>query len=177
MEIHRLRVVRTPIMSVFQKLIDKMGGEVPYDKLFHLRLEIYTKSIRLTVEKNEVITITNSTRKDKNDESVDVTYSFKEQSINDFMANGHKYMGAKFFPYSASNNNCQDFIVGLLRGNGINDPQAYQFVKQDTQAIFKGHPILRKIANTATDLAGKVIGPIVQGGRDDMGYNMSRKYY
>lgn len=164
MYIESIIVKRTPIMSMIQKIVDKFGGDYPYDKLFHLRLEIYTKSVKITVEKNEVITVSHSTRTDKNDEAININYIPKAQTINDFMANGEKQMGAKFFPYNASNNNCQDFIIGLLQSNGINDSQAFSFIKQDTQQIFKNHPILRRVSNTATDIAGKIIDPIVQGG-------------
>jgi hypothetical protein len=76
-------------------------------------------------------------------------------------------MGAKYFNYAVSNNNCQDFCVGLLRANDINADSVISFIKQDTENIFKNHVGLRKFVNTVTDLAGKVIDPIVQGGGFD----------
>ena len=46
-------------------------------------------------------------------------------------------MGSKFFPYHPNTNNCQDFILQMLKSNGINDVNAFNFVKQDTSMIFK----------------------------------------
>ena len=56
--------------------------------------------------------------------------------------------------YNASSSNCQDFCVGLLKANGVNDIGVISFIKQDTKAVFEGHSGLRKFANSLTDLAG-----------------------
>jgi hypothetical protein len=70
----------------------------------------------------------------------------------------------KFFNYSTSNN-CQAFIQGLLVGNNIQNNDILSFVKQNTDSVFKSHPNLRKFSNSLTGLAGKVIDPIMQGGK------------
>jgi hypothetical protein len=72
-------------------------------------------------------------------------------------------MGAKFLTYSASSNNCQYFIRAVFSATGMLRPQYEQFIKQDTESIFRGNPALRKFANTVTDIAGEVNG-IVSGG-------------
>ena len=63
-------------------------------------------------------------------------------------------MGDKFLPYQSANNNCQIFIMGVLSGNGLNNSERTSFVKQDTKSIFKNNPVLRKFANTLTDIGG-----------------------
>jgi len=35
--IRHIRVIRSPIHKVIQGILNKLGGETPYDKLFHLR--------------------------------------------------------------------------------------------------------------------------------------------
>jgi hypothetical protein len=44
--------------------------------------------------------------------------------------------------------------MGVLDGNGLNNSDLTSFVKQDTKAIFKNNPVLRKFANTLTDIGG-----------------------
>jgi hypothetical protein len=44
--------------------------------------------------------------------------------------------------------------MGVLDGNGLNNSDLTSFVKQDTKSIFKNNPLLRKFANTLTDIGG-----------------------
>jgi hypothetical protein len=65
-------------------------------------------------------------------------------------------MGQRFYKYDASSNNCQDFIVSILKANGIGDEQDISFVKQNTEFLFKNLPYLRKISNTVTTIGSRV---------------------
>jgi hypothetical protein len=65
-------------------------------------------------------------------------------------------MGSKFLTYSANNNNCQDFIVSIMRANKIGSADDIKFVKQDTKFLFKNLPYLRKFSNTLTTIGGRV---------------------
>ena len=85
-------------------------------------------------------------------------------TVDNFLLNAEKAMGNKYFIYSSKNSNCQDYCVGLLTNNGVTDTNIINFIKQDTKAIFEGRPLLRKLANSLTDLGGKVVDPIMQGG-------------
>ena len=72
-------------------------------------------------------------------------------------------MGTKFFPYHPNTNNCQDYIMGVLKANGINDQNAFNFVKQDTSVIFKDKGWLSGLAKQVTDLGGYA-DVVLQGG-------------
>jgi hypothetical protein len=61
-------------------------------------------------------------------------------------------MGANFIPYHPSTNNCQDFILSVLKSNGISE--GHDFVKQDTSMIFKNKDWLSNFARSVTDLGG-----------------------
>jgi hypothetical protein len=80
----------------------------------------------------------------------------KNLTINIIMKNTKKAMGAKFLKYSANDNNCQDFIVSMLRANKIGSASDISFVKQDTKFLFKNLPYLRKMSNTATTAGARV---------------------
>ena len=163
--IRHIAVVRTPINKVIKSILDKFGGKAPYDKLFHLRLQVTCRSgFKFTIEKNEVITVTKKFRKDKTDEKINIPHAFGV-TIDNFLLNAETSMGRKYFIYNAVSSNCQDFVFGLINSNGVKNDKVNTFIKQDTKSIFEGHPNLRKFANSLTGLAGKIIDPILQGGK------------
>jgi hypothetical protein len=77
-------------------------------------------------------------------------------TLNVMLANTEKEMGGKFLKYSAYNNNCQDFIMAVLKSNGLGDDAIYSFVKQDTKSLFSDNSFLRKVSNTITDIGARV---------------------
>jgi hypothetical protein len=80
------------------------------------------------------------------------------------MENTKKKMGKKFIPYSAKSNNCQAFILSVLKANQMATPELETFVKQDTNALFEGDEgFLRKFSNTVTDIGAKV-ATVQEGG-------------
>ena len=60
------------------------------------------------------------------------------------------------FFYSANDNNCQDFVIGILNGNNIGDDENRSFTKQDTESLFGDSNFLRKFSNTVSDLGATV---------------------
>lgn len=127
-----------------------------YDKLFHLYLEITLETgKKILVEKNEVINMMMSSKRPQ-EEIRPIKTTPKNLTINTIMKNTKKAMGAKFLKYSANDNNCQDFIVSMLRANKIGSASDISFVKQDTKFLFKNLPYLRKMSNTATTVGARV---------------------
>ncbi len=161
-EVSGLTIMRTPVPSVLTGALSLFsGGEFgkrmknAFDTLFHLFLEIQTKSgKRLSVEKNEVINMDVSPKKRPETETKVVYNIPSGLTINEMMNKTKEYQGGKFFKYSAANNNCQDFIVAIFRSNNIGDDSDIKFIKQDTEQLFKNLPSLRKFANTVTDIGG-----------------------
>jgi hypothetical protein len=83
-------------------------------------------------------------------------------TLNLLLERTRNEMGGKFLPYSAANNNCQDFILNMPKSNNVATPPNIQFVKQATQSLFT--PELRKITNTITNIAG-IADKLIQGGK------------
>ena len=85
------------------------------------------------MEKNEVINMEmKGVRKDAESKLVKVN---KSLTLNTVMANTKKKMGRKFLPYSAYNNNCQDFLMAILKSNKLGNQTVYKFVKQYNRII------------------------------------------
>jgi hypothetical protein len=142
---------------------NKKFGRLPYDKLYHLRLDITTSQGKFKMEKNEVINMDKDPIKKEGGEQEPLSSVPSGLTMNSLMEGAKEYMGAKFIPYSAYNNNCQDFILGVLKGSKLGNETDYTFIKQNTDTLFQKDPTLRKVANTLTDLGAKV-NVITSGG-------------
>ena len=163
----RLSLNRDPVPAMIQSLIQKLsGGKIEYDRLFHLRLNIYTSNGgQYILEKNEVVNISRGIPPSlKHGEMVNIRHSIQPITINDFLQNTRDLMGSKsYFSYSPSSNNCQHFISACLKANNLNYPEYIQCVKQDTKQVFEGNDALRKFANSTINIA-RIGDIIVQGG-------------
>lgn len=138
--------------------------EKSFDELFHLFMEIETQGgTRLTLEKIERINMEVNPKSRPDEETKSVPNIPSGISVNQLLENARKKMGSQFFQYDAVVNNCQDFLLNVLKASGIGSEADYQFIKQDTAKLFKGMPVLKGIAHTATEL-GERANIIKQGG-------------
>ena len=128
-----------------------------YDKLFHLQLVVKTNNgLNISIEKNEVINMTVNPSISSTAESSIVHNLFQGLTLQNLMENTKNYMKNSMFSYSAKDNNCQDFVIGILNGNNIGDDENRSFTKQDTESLFGDSNFLRKFSNTVSDLGATV---------------------
>ena len=155
------RCGRTPVQAAVQGALRTLA-HVPYDNLFHLFIELQLPNRKWVLEKIERINLVPEDRSHK--KGAEFTSSFPVgKTVNELFSNTEKFMGDRFLPYQSNSNNCQVFIMSVLTANGLNNPELTKFVKQDTRSIFKGNSMLRKFANTLTDLGGYA-NAALQGG-------------
>jgi len=130
----------------------KKPENIPQDDLFHLQVILtLSNGRRVMWGKEEVIKLSETIYKGDKMESRDLGKT--NIKLQDFVDKTAKYMGAKFAPYNAFDNNCQDFIIASLKANGLGTQADYDFVKQDTKDLFKGRQWLVNMMKGATDLA------------------------
>jgi len=155
-------IARKPVTSIIQSIIRTVSS-YPYDNLFHLMILLKTntgKTIRF--EKNAAINadvnpnITNA-------QYMEVPNVPSDLTINQLIENTRNLMKEKFIPYTASNNNCQNFILNVIRANNMSNPELEAFIKQDTAMIFKD-PNFKKFSDGITGL-GEKIDILTQGGK------------
>lgn len=164
-----LQIGRTPVPSAISSAMnavslggfDKVFKSLPYDKLFHLFIIITTDKGKFLLEKNERINVSKSIP--SNDLEIRNVVIPNNLSVNTLIDNTQKYMGGNFLPYDPATQNCQDFILSLLKANNILTEELNSFVKQNTSEIFKQNPNLAKISRKLTDV-GAAINVIQQGG-------------
>ena len=147
------RNVVSSILTGSMKLISSQFRErAGSDKLYHLKLLIRTTHSNISLEKNEVITIS-PYKMNYNAENLYVHFPHGI-SINILLQNTRNKMGNSFLTYSARDNNCQNFVLSLLESNGLSNSQNVLFTKQSTSALFSTE--LRKLTNTITDIGAKI---------------------
>lgn len=160
-------IKRTPVSSVLTSIMNAVSfgkfserqSKKGYDDLFHLYVQFKLKpsGVFITMEKQEMINIkTNPNSRAREGEEQNVVYNIPQGlSLAQLIANTEKYMGKRYFAYTAHGNNCQDFIVGIFKANGIGDAEDINFIKQDTESLFKKLGALKKISKGVTDLGNK----------------------
>ena len=169
--IKSMTLKRTPVSGLLTGALNvfslgKFGERMSksFDELFHLFLEIQLQSgTRLLLEKNERINMEINPKERPDTQIKNVVNVPSNLSINQLLETTKRQMGSQFFQYDAVKNNCQDFLLNVLKSNGIGDEQDYQFIKQDTEQLFKGLPALKKVAHLATEL-GERGNILLQGG-------------
>jgi hypothetical protein len=169
--IQSITLKRTPVsglitgaLSVFS--LGKFGErfQKSFDELFHLFMEITTTTgKKISLEKVERVNMIVNPPRRPNEEVKQVSNMPQGITIIQLMENGRKRLGNQFFRYDSKINNCQRFILEILQANGIGDQSDYDFIKQDTEQLFEGLPILKGIAHTATDI-GAIANKTIQGG-------------
>ena len=161
--ISKATIVRNPVQKLLTGAMNavslgsfgKKFGRLPYDDLFHLQLWVTTPSGVFGIEKNEVITMTFNPKPAQNAEFKEVSVP-ADLTMNKMMLGSEKIQGDKWTRYDAYSNNCQDFVMSLLRGSGMGNEGDYQFVKQDTDSLFKNDSFLRKFSRSLTNIGASV---------------------
>jgi hypothetical protein len=148
--------------------IKRRGG---VDKLFHVYAIINDKYL---YEKTAVPQFKNASSADKNRSGAEEqNVAVKNITIGQFMENAMKKMGDKYYTYDGFANNCQDFLIGSLKGSSMSDGG---FLKQDISRLVEETPSFSKwLGKEITDLAGageKAYSEVAdkRGGRRRFGY-------
>lgn len=159
--IYKMVVIRVPITSVFNMIIRPFNN-IYYEKYFHLSLIINDKYI---IEKNEVINIAyynkiliHNGKYFPPDYKKIQHYNINNNmvphiSIKQLLFNTKQYMGSSYFTYGGLYNNCQDFILSILKSNNINDDNLNKWIKQDVIYIKRNWPTIKNIMDFTTTSA------------------------
>ena len=147
------RNVISSLLTGSMKLISSQFRErAGSDKLYHLKLLIRTTYSNVSLEKNEVITISPY---QMNYGAENLYLHFPPGiTINILLQNTRNEMGNSFLTYSARDNNCQNFVLSLLQANGLSNERNILFTKQSTTGLFSTE--MRKFTNTITDIGAKI---------------------
>ena len=163
-----ITIFRHPLAGLLVSAIDTVSGfqfkkniaDSPYDKLFHLRIDItFDNNNVIALEKTSQIAIYPNPILKQGAEQKVVSRLPQGLKLSGLLEGAKKMLGADFLTYDAVDNNCQDFIIAVLQGSKIGDNSDYEFVKQDTDLLFSNSHFdngVRNVAKKLTDLGGYV---------------------
>lgn len=165
-----LKVMRKPIQSYVRKAMNFLSfgkleeqlKRMNYDELFHLGIILMTQSGQYLLDKREVIHLENF--KPENEMEYMVVSGPTQITVNELLENTQKFMGDKYGSYNPSNNNCQVFVISVLKANKMDNPDVNSFVMQDTVSLFKNLPsILGKFSNVVSGYVAPLANRIIEG--------------
>lgn len=137
--------------EIFIKITSGTFRTNEYDKFFHLALRITLDTGKsFFIEKRPNISISSNFVITEYTENIDVPVVFN-LDYDTLIENTEKYMGSSFNTYSIDNN-CQSFILAILKANGLGNDLAYRFIKQDTEYLYKNNPKIKLFLNYIASL-------------------------
>jgi hypothetical protein len=160
--IKSLIICREPISNAINGLLNivSLGGwnrakkELGYDKLFHLYFII---NGNLKLERNHVVTMGPSSLKSNAERMYVNLPPGKPITIGELLQKTAQLVGPDLQRYDPSSRNCQEFIIQVLRANGLLNDTYKAFVLQDIESIFKKVPkYVHWIGQLTTDAANKL---------------------
>ena len=168
-----IEIRRTPVPNAISMAMNvvslgsfnKKMSRLPYDSLFHLFMVVSTdKSNKFLLEKNARINLERKIPTLPNTTTMALPDIPNGLTVNALIDNTQNAMKDKFLPYSPVNNNCQDFILAVLKANALATPEIENFVKQNTDSLFKSDPTLAKISTGLTNI-GAAADILMSGGK------------
>lgn len=166
--ITNIKIGRTPLPSWITTSINilslgqfqKIFNRSPYDDLYHLFCILTLENgdtIMMLLEKNEAINMrVVSGYNPKNTDYITVEQIPDDLSFAELLNNTRDIQKGRFFKYNAVSNNCQDFIIDMLKGSRMLTSDLTDFVKQDVATLFKKLPRTKSAIKKLTDLGGAV---------------------
>lgn len=171
--IKKIFVCRVPISSniinlgnlISNNKLDNIKEKLGYDKLYHLFMVLKLEDNTLyLVEKNEVIVLKQIDDIPDNTEVIKINMKNRVIPLDALFENTIKLMGLdKFLKYDVANNNCQFFIVNILKANGLLTPAYNKFISQNIVMLFRklGKPY-KIVVDFVTNFFSKT-APMVKG--------------
>lgn len=163
-----IRVCRELVPSSTESLLNALSlgkwnelkKKYGYDRFFHLYMLFDAGGKTLMLEKNQVINLSYYYRSCEEGMPVSAGGTF---TLNQMLDKTKASMGdEKFFTYDPLSNNCQNFIIGILRANGLLTSALESFVFQNIKQIVDELPdYMKPIAKGLTDVA-RVIDTTLQ---------------
>lgn len=131
-----------------------------YDTLFHLFCVLHLDDGKsYLLEKNHVIKMEQIESYGDKVLVEHIDIEGQVLTLSKLMDNTAKYMGADYLPYDAVNNNCQQFITGVLTGSDLINDELWRFINQDIPSVIKDmgemgvlSGLVKKITNWAAML-------------------------
>lgn len=170
--ITKISVCRTPVVKAIQGLLNvislgkwnKAMNQLSYSDIFHLYLYVTIGDTTYRIEKNAVVELSIDNRSIGED-CMDIPLPTNRSiQLKYLILNGESFQ-EDFWNYHPKDNNCQNFVMSILFGNGLTKlfSTTHLFVYQNATKIFDKNPgYLSSFAGNVTDIAG-VFDVVIHG--------------
>lgn len=159
--ISNITLRRAPIKGVINTLLNwisfgkwnEVRKKYGYDTFYHLSMVFDVANTTAVLEKNQVINLSTGYNQQPDTQILRITNP--SLTVNEMMDRTRKQMGdEKFFTYDAFTNNCQVFLLNVLKANNMLTPSVQSFILQPIDELVKELPgYLKPVARTLTDIA------------------------
>ena len=169
-QIVSMYIEREPLPELYNTLADYITNnkfsqnKLPYDKLYHLRVvATLDNGEKVVIEKNHSVNVGHYKENvAEGTQQVHINPPFP--TLQELVDKTRDKMGIeKFNAYTVSSLNCQNFILNLLRANGLNNENNEKFVIQDVKSVFKDIEYLNTMVDFLTNIASSA-DVLIQGG-------------
>lgn len=162
LQIDKINICREPLSKAIMTLLnvssrnqfEKNLNKTPYDKLYHLFIEIHIDNRIYILEKNDVLSLTQNSSNARSD-TLEISIG-NSLTLEDMLNKTKQVMGDKFFTYKAQDNNCQYFAQSFLTANGLGSKETEEFIMQDVSSLFDQDVKFRKLVNTITGIGKQI---------------------
>jgi len=147
-------------LGQFNKVKNKYGIDEFYHLMMVVTVDYNQQMVPILLEKNEVINIHEFPNMNPSAQKLELqitpqfNYTFKE-----FLDNGQKAMGDRYFKYDALTNNCQDYLSSIVSANPPlqkDNPNAMRFILQDKSGLQRDiNPRSKNLFSGITGLAAR----------------------
>ena len=161
-KIYSLSVIRVPlnfttvlaINAITAGQFGSVSKSLNYDRFFHLMLLVNGQWIFEKTTGPEIRPYNASQDSPNTAESMDAPTP-TNMNVEDFLENTQRSMGkANYFTYNGFRNNCQDFVISMLKSNGVLTLQLREFVLQPIDELIDKLPShTEETLNVVTDTA------------------------
>jgi hypothetical protein len=161
-----IRLGRTPLPDTLYTALNVLSfGQFsrimrrsPYDDLFHLfsLITLSNKNVVL-LEKNQAINMKIvSNYNPPGTEYMEVPIPHPDITFKTLLDNTQSALGKNYFIYNSISNNCQIFLIELLKSNGLLTEQLQSFIYQDVKTLFNKLKYIQPVVDTLTDLGTRL---------------------
>jgi hypothetical protein len=186
--ITKMTICRAPVNNMLIKILNGLSFGVftnlmkthGFDKLYHLSLLLEINGKTVIIEKLAEINISYDISNSFNQAStlMSVSNYLGILSLNQLTSKTKEYMGVNdYFDYNAFTNNCQNFILSILRANDISNSTYENFIYQDITKLYESlqekAPQTSKVAKMTTRM-GALWNRLTGKGKIDI---LERKEY
>jgi hypothetical protein len=164
-KITSIQMVRAPVARIGEMAMElltlgrwkEFKEKAGVDSTYHTGIILNGNLVVEKLDKLEGRVDSNYLSANRKAEAFDVPLQGKHLTVAEFLDNGRRQMGSKFYTYDFLKSNCQDWVSNMVSANGLLTAEGRQWIKQEIDKLIQELPQTTKtlgvaLTDTARDL-------------------------